>query len=222
MGEEAGGSAAELRRQRAPRDALAAAAARRYLSGPGASPRCHCKAPAPAAAPFSGARRSTPGGLPERRPPVPPLFRSHLPAARPPALLPSTRSSLHSPGAAAQFGVANCSLNPKPGLGPGWTKTPAGMTGSAAPEADLGPMADVGLILAGSSAPSREWGLRRRPFSLPSVPVVNVSPQGQQRNPQLHRPSSGPAVPPHLPGRWRPSLAISVRAAGKGRLEAEI
>lgn len=32
------------------------------------------------------------------------------------------------------------------------------MTGSAAPEADLGPMADVGLILAGSSAPPGSGG----------------------------------------------------------------
>lgn len=77
---QAGVRTAGMRRQRAPRDALAAAV-RRYLSEPGASPRCHCRAPAPAAAPFPRSRQpapSPPGGLPERRPPVPSFFRSAL------------------------------------------------------------------------------------------------------------------------------------------------
>lgn len=50
---------------------------RRYLWGPGACPRCRCTAPAPAAPPCSARRARRPARrLPERRPPVPPLFRS--------------------------------------------------------------------------------------------------------------------------------------------------
>lgn len=64
-----------------------------YLSGPGASPRCRCTAPAPVEPPCLGALHGPPDRLPECRPSVPPLFRS----PRPPSSFPIAGGSVPAP-----------------------------------------------------------------------------------------------------------------------------